>query len=70
VESTAVFRHVDSDGVPHPLCAHQFAAVAPSAFAFKTVKQFNVVVGAFIALSGYVAAFTTCEAGQPKARMR
>jgi len=50
------------------VCGHFISFAAPSAFAFKTVTQINVVVGAFFALSGYVAAYTTCEIGQKKAK--
>jgi len=67
------FRCVDSDGVAHPLhfMCPIFGVATPSAFAFKTVKQqINAVIGAFIARCGYVAAFTTCEAGQTEAKMK
>jgi len=50
------------------VCGHFISFAGPSVFAYKAVTQINVVVGAFFALSGYVAAYTTCETGQKKAK--
>lgn len=50
------------------VCGHFIAFAKPSAFAFKAVTQINVVVGAFFALSGYVAAYTTTDLGAKKAK--
>mmetsp|Transcript_68431 Transcript_68431/g.127702 ORF Transcript_68431/g.127702 Transcript_68431/m.127702 type:complete len:530 (+) Transcript_68431:73-1662(+) len=51
-------------------CGHFIGFAEPSKFAFKAITQINVVVGAFFALSGYVAAFTGCEIGEKKAKDR
>jgi len=54
--------------ISYIVCGHFISFAAPSALVFKTFTQINVVVGAFFALSGYVAAYTTCEVGQKKAK--
>jgi len=56
--------------IAYIVCGHFISFAAPSAFAFKAVTQINVVVGAFFALSGYVAAYTTCEIGKREAKQR
>lgn len=50
------------------VCGHFISFAAPSMFAFKAITQINVVVGAFFALSGYVAAYTTTEIGEKKVK--
>lgn len=50
------------------VCGHFISFANPCDFAFKAVTQINVVVGAFFALSGYVAAYTTTELGAKKAK--
>eukprot|EP00439_Symbiodinium_sp_Y106_P063026 s1999_g9.t1 len=47
--------------IAYIVCGHFISFAAPSQFAFKAISQINVVVGAFFALSGYVAAYTTTE---------
>uniref|UniRef100_A0A6T1MB48 Acyltransferase 3 domain-containing protein n=1 Tax=Alexandrium monilatum TaxID=311494 RepID=A0A6T1MB48_9DINO len=47
--------------ITYIVCGHFVSFAAPSAFAFRAVTQINVVVGAFFALSGYVAAYTSTE---------
>jgi len=49
---------------------HFISFAKPSELAFKLITQINVVVGAFFALSGYVAAFSSCETGQKKAKQK
>lgn len=46
------------------VCGHFISFASPSAFAFKVSTQINVVVGAFFALSGYVAAYTSTNLGE------
>jgi peptidoglycan/LPS O-acetylase OafA/YrhL len=43
---------------------HFIIFASPSDFVFKLVSQHNASVGAFFALSGYVAAYTSTEIGQ------
>eukprot|EP00929_Paragymnodinium_shiwhaense_P077972 TRINITY_DN40310_c0_g1_i1.p1 TRINITY_DN40310_c0_g1~~TRINITY_DN40310_c0_g1_i1.p1 ORF type:complete len:518 (+),score=119.73 TRINITY_DN40310_c0_g1_i1:82-1635(+) len=52
--------------ISYIVCGHfiGFAKLPP--VAYKLLSQINVVVGAFFALSGYVAAYTRCEIGQRK----
>jgi len=50
------------------MCGHFISFAGPSVFAFKLVTQINVVVGAFFTLSGYVAAYTTTEIAEKKAK--
>lgn len=47
--------------IAYIMSGHFIAFADPSRFAFKAITQINVVVGAFFALSGYVAAYTTTE---------
>lgn len=47
--------------IAYIVCGHFITFAAPSPFATKAITQINVVVGAFFALSGYVAAYTTTE---------
>lgn len=47
--------------IAYIVCGHFISFAAPSPFALKAISQINVVVGAFFALSGYVAAYTTTE---------
>jgi len=47
--------------IAYIVSGHFISFAAPSQFAFKAITQINVVVGAFFALSGYVAAYTTTE---------
>ncbi|CAE7187693.1 unnamed protein product [Symbiodinium pilosum] len=47
--------------IAYIVCGHFITFAGPSPFAFKAISQINVVVGAFFALSGYVAAYTTTE---------
>mmetsp|Transcript_56975 Transcript_56975/g.133266 ORF Transcript_56975/g.133266 Transcript_56975/m.133266 type:complete len:524 (-) Transcript_56975:239-1810(-) len=47
--------------IAYIVCGHFISFAAPSQFAMKAISQINVVVGAFFALSGYVAAYTTTE---------
>lgn len=47
--------------IAYIVCGHFISFAAPSAFAYRAITQINVVVGAFFALSGYVAAYTTTE---------
>jgi peptidoglycan/LPS O-acetylase OafA/YrhL len=68
-------RILSLDGMRFFLCMHivlgHFLRFAnPSDFLLKFFAQINVTVGAFFALSGYVAAYTTTEVGQRKASAR
>lgn len=47
--------------IAYIVCGHFISFASPSPFAIKAITQINVVVGAFFALSGYVAAYTTTE---------
>mmetsp|Transcript_17343 Transcript_17343/g.41064 ORF Transcript_17343/g.41064 Transcript_17343/m.41064 type:complete len:516 (-) Transcript_17343:92-1639(-) len=47
--------------IAYIVCGHFITFAGPNEFAFKAISQINVVVGAFFALSGYVAAYTTTE---------
>eukprot|EP00435_Cladocopium_sp_Y103_P021565 s2789_g5.t1 len=47
--------------IAYIVCGHFISFAAPGPFALKAISQINVVVGAFFALSGYVAAYTTTE---------
>jgi len=47
--------------IAYIVCGHFISFAAPSPFVLKAISQINVVVGAFFALSGYVAAYTTTE---------
>lgn len=47
--------------IAYIVCGHFISFASPSEFVFKAITQINVVVGAFFALSGYVAAYTTTE---------
>ncbi|CAK8992739.1 unnamed protein product [Durusdinium trenchii] len=47
--------------IAYIVCGHFITFAAPGPFALKAISQINVVVGAFFALSGYVAAYTTTE---------
>lgn len=53
--------------IAYIVCGHFISFAKPSEFAVKAITQINVVVGAFFALSGYVAAYTTTENGERKA---
>eukprot|EP00933_Yihiella_yeosuensis_P041329 TRINITY_DN3571_c0_g1_i1.p1 TRINITY_DN3571_c0_g1~~TRINITY_DN3571_c0_g1_i1.p1 ORF type:complete len:533 (-),score=99.17 TRINITY_DN3571_c0_g1_i1:372-1970(-) len=50
--------------IAYIVCGHFVSFANPSPFALKAVTQINVVVGAFFALSGYVAAYTSTEVGE------
>jgi len=47
--------------IAYIVCGHFIGFAKATPFAFKAITQINVVVGAFFALSGYVAAYTTTE---------
>ncbi|CAE8712335.1 unnamed protein product, partial [Polarella glacialis] len=47
--------------ISYIMCGHFIGFAEPARFAFKAITQINVVVGAFFALSGYVAAYSTTE---------
>jgi peptidoglycan/LPS O-acetylase OafA/YrhL len=53
--------------IAYIVCGHFIRFVDPSVFVLKAFTQINVVVGAFFALSGYVAAYTTTENGKREA---
>jgi len=57
--------------IAYIVCGHFITFAEPSKFAFQAMTQVNVVVGAFFALSGYVAAYTTTENQQrePSAKL-
>ena len=68
-------RILSLDGMRFFLCMHivlgHFLRFAnPSEFFLKFFAQINVTVGAFFALSGYVAAYTSTEVGERKASAR
>lgn len=56
--------------IAYIVCGHFISFANPCPFAMRAITQINVVVGAFFALSGYVAAYTTTENAERKSDPR